>query len=99
MPGRDERWGVWGAISGPPIFFSGHSALLVLLLGGALDAAFLDLAAPGARLAAPALHEFLEALQVALDAHLHDAEGVAQVLDHAVRVVVELKHHLGAVVV
>src|SRR5688500_3083110 len=70
----EPRRGMLPAPSG-----SGHPALLVLLLGGALDAAFLDLAAPGARLAAPALDEVLEALQVALHAHLHDAEGVAEV--------------------
>src|SRR6266404_913571 len=47
----------------------------------------LDLAAPGARLTPAALDELLEALQVALDARLHDAQRVGDVLHDTLRLV------------
>src|SRR5581483_202896 len=52
----------------------------------------LDLAAPGAGLVAARLDEALEALQVSLDARRHDADHVADVLDQALGLVLELKH-------
>src|SRR5437763_401112 len=53
---------------------------------------------PASPPAAP-LDELLEALEVALDADLHDAERVGDVLDGALRIVVDLEHHACAVVV
>src|SRR5688572_13024462 len=89
--------------NGPPLptakVVLGDLALLVLLLRGALHAAFLDLAAPRARLAAAALDELLEPLHIPLDARLHDAKRVTEVLQHAVGIVVELEHRLGTLVV
>src|SRR5207237_6476112 len=59
----------------------------------------LDLAAPGARLTPAALDELLEALEVALDAGLHDAQRVGDVLHDALGLVVDLQHHARPVVV
>ena len=54
-----------------------------------------DVPAPAALLDAARLDERLEVLQVALDPALHDAQRVADLLDEALRVVVELQRHPG----
>src|SRR5438105_11908205 len=59
----------------------------------------LDLAAPGARLTPAALDELLEALEAALDARLHHAQRVGNVLHDTLRLVVDLQHHARPVVV
>ena len=69
------------------------------LEAAALGAGLLDLAAPGARLGAPLLHHLLEAVEVALDAVLEDAELVAHLLHDALGLRVELEHDPRGVVV
>src|SRR5437879_11710275 len=51
----------------------------------------LDLAAPGARLPPAPLDELLEALEVALDARLHHAQRVGNVLHDSLRLVADLR--------
>src|SRR5512143_602331 len=58
----------------------------------------LDLAAPRAGLGAALLDELLEPLQIAAYAHRRGTERVADVLDEALGIPVELQHDLAAVV-
>ena len=67
--------------------------------GGRPLAGALDLAAPLAGLAAAALDHLLEAVEVALDPPLGDAQRVAGLLDDALGLGVELDHHARLVVV
>src|SRR5688572_14255266 len=59
----------------------------------------IDRAAPRAGLAAALLDEVLEALEIPADPCAGDADGVAHVLDHAFRIVVDLQHDAGGVLV
>jgi hypothetical protein len=52
----------------------------------------LDLAAPCASLALAQLDKLLEALQVPLDPRRHEPDGVADILDHALGVIIDLEH-------
>src|SRR3954471_12213869 len=54
-----------------------------------------DVAAPGAGLAAAALDELLEPRGVGLDLAVVEAEGGAGLLDHALRLPVDLDHDAG----
>src|SRR5512134_2041210 len=58
-----------------------------------------DLAAPAAGLHAAALDDLLEALEVALDASLHEAERVADLLHRPLGLVVHLQHDPGLALV
>src|SRR4051794_9738865 len=75
------------------------TALVWFGCGWSLRRALLvDLAAPGAGLAAARLDELLEPLEVALRAVLRDAERVADALDEPLGLVLHLHHHAGRVV-
>ena len=51
----------------------------------------LDLAAPGSGRLLPGFAEFLEAIQVTLNAATHESQGAASVFKHTLWVVVELQ--------